>query len=472
MSARLPCDILKKRVIDTGLCTRCGTCVGACPAGNLSIPDPLGDCLPEAGDSCTSCGLCLDSCPGETVEFGPLERELFGAGVEGDPLLGVIRKTYLARAEDSACRSAGSSGGVVTALLVDLTRRGEIGGALLYAPDGKEPWRGTGRIVTGVEDIVRAAQSRYHLSPMNTALRELLSGGTNDAAESSRDFGSGKPDDAGAAPGDFSSGGPEGSTADRIAYVGLGCHVHGLRKLLAREPAGGGRLGPVIGLYCGNNLYYEATRVMCRKLGVKDFDAVRSISYREGTWPGSFAVRTAGGAVRMISKLDFNQVIPFYVNRRCLFCIDLTNELADLSVGDGWAKEENGGDGWSVVLERTQRGAGILERAAASGAVHLEEIDLEDARRMHSHAFDLKKRGAFLRLGLWRRWGFTVPRYDRAAPAVKAGRKAAEIIVSLQFLLSSSRAGRAVFGILPVRLIGAVFRGLRKVWIVGTRQSS
>jgi coenzyme F420 hydrogenase subunit beta len=429
MSAKSPVEILIETVVKTGLCTRCGTCAGACPVDNIAIADPVGACLPAAGDACTSCGLCLEGCPGAAVDFAPLERSLFGDAAS-NRLLGVVRSAYLAFATDAGVRRSASSGGVVTALLLDLVGRGESNGAVLFAPHPEEPWRGWGRIVSTAEEIAAAAQSRYHLSPLNTALAGL------------------------------------GDAAGARAYVGLPCQIHGLRKLEAAGwMRGGTALSPVIGVYCGNNLYYEATRVMLRKLGVRRLEDVTRLSYREGAWPGSFAVRTADGGTRSISKLDFNQVIPFYINRRCLFCVDLTNELADISVGDGWAKEGSGGEGWSVVLVRTEAGARVFENARRAGVVEAEPIALDAAERMHSHAFDLKKTGSFLRLRLWGGWGCAVPRYDRPGPRVSAARRLFEIALSLQFAASSSPAGRAAFRALPARALGRFFRMLRKRWM-------
>ncbi len=432
MSAPLPCEKLNEMVIRTGLCTRCGTCVGACPVGNLTIPDPTGSCLPVAGDTCTSCGLCLAGCPGKLVNFRPVERSLFG-DAEPNRFLGVVRRAYIGYASDPVVRLAGASGGVVTSLLIGLLGEGRVRGAVLYARHDTEPWRGWGRIARTDGEIRDAAQSRYHLSPMNTVLGEIVD--------------------------------EEGP----FAYAGLPCHVHGLRKLEGAGWDGNSKIGPVIGVYCGNNLYFEATRVMLRKLGVSRLSDVESLSYREGIWPGSFMVRTKDGSVRSISKLDFNQTIPFYVNHRCLTCIDLTNELADVSVGDGWAKDWSTAGGWSVILTRSEAGEEILERARGSGMLYIEDITIEQAEQMHSHAFDLKKAGAFIRLGLWKKWGYPVPRYDRESPTATRGRKLTELIVSMQFIILSSRPGRLVFGILPAGALGAFFRGLRKMWIALTR---
>jgi len=113
MCAKSPVDTLIETVVETGLCTRCGTCVGACPAGNLVIDDPAGSCLPSERGLCTSCGLCLSACPGASVDFAPLEKSHFGDAPSGR-LLGVVRDAWLAHAAEAGTRRVGSSGGVVT----------------------------------------------------------------------------------------------------------------------------------------------------------------------------------------------------------------------------------------------------------------------------------------------------------------------------------------------------------------------
>jgi hypothetical protein len=174
--------------------------------------------------------------------------------------------------------------------------------------------------------------------------------------------------------------------------------------------------------------------------------------------------------VRRIPKLDFNQAIPFYINHRCLTCIDLANELADISIGDGWAREEESEKGWSLLLARSETGEVMVREAAAAGAVHLEEISAEEASNMHSHGFDLKKKGAFIRLKLWKGWGRNVPVYDRQPPQLGLRRKIVEVLVSLQFIICSSRPGRAVFRMLPIKVVGGVFRAARKIWMKRSKE--
>ncbi len=433
MSARLPCEILGKDVIEAGLCTRCGSCAGVCHLDNIRMADRTGSCLPEYGARCDSCGLCLECCPGAKVDFRSLEKMLFGE-VPADPYIGAARKAWIAHAADEGTRNAGASGGVVTGLLLGMLDNRAIDGALLFGMDESRPYLGKGTLARTAPEISAAAQSKYQLSPMNERLSELAS-----------------------AEGLFS-------------VCGLPCHVHAIRKLQKAGWEGSSHIGPVIGIYCGNNLYFEATRIMLRKLGVRSLEDVDRMSYREGDWPGEFSVTTRDGNRASVSKLDFNQAIPFFINRRCLFCTDLTNELSDISVGDGWSKEGKGRGGWSVVIARTAEGERIVEEAIGEGSIVAQETGLEELVPMHSHAFDLKKPGAWTRIGSWKRLGFKVPEYTGQPVKAGPGRRFLEFFISTQFLVLGSVAGRAAFRVIPSRALGPFFRWLRKTWMTLTRK--
>ncbi|MBU8921038.1 MAG: Coenzyme F420 hydrogenase/dehydrogenase, beta subunit C-terminal domain [Bacteroidales bacterium] len=433
MSVQLPCETLISKIVDTGLCTRCGTCVGVCHLDNISIPDYMGDCLPSAGNRCDSCGLCLSSCPGGEVDFSRLEKR-FICDSKTDPFTGIVKSAWVARAVDEKVRASGASGGIVTALLNFLIETDNADGALVYSMDRDKPFVGRGVIARSKAEVAEASQSKYHLSPMNEALADL------------RD-------------------------AERIAVSGLPCQIHGIRKLQDSGWEKASSIGPCVGIYCGNNLYYEATRVMMKKMGVKSLEDVKRLSYREGDWPGYFSVVNKNDESLRVSKLDFNQAIPFYINHRCLFCTDLTNELSDISVGDAWSKEGLEEGGWSIVLARTGEGEKLVRSAIETGIIIAEDISHQEVLSMHAHAFDLKKYGSWLRVSAWKYLGYKVPSFNQARPDIKTGRKIAEILFSMQFMLCSSKVGRKMFSLLPVGALGPIFRWLRRTWINISRRN-
>jgi ferredoxin len=47
-------------VIDPTICTGCGACIEACPAGAITFD---GECARIDPDLCVECGTCADECP-------------------------------------------------------------------------------------------------------------------------------------------------------------------------------------------------------------------------------------------------------------------------------------------------------------------------------------------------------------------------------------------------------------------------
>ena len=102
------------------LCTRSGTCVGACPENALVIGK---DFYPEINeDKCTECGVCNEVCPGEKVNFKELSEITFGHANYDDSFDGEVLKTFVGYSTDDKIRGGGAGGGVITGLLWDLLK--------------------------------------------------------------------------------------------------------------------------------------------------------------------------------------------------------------------------------------------------------------------------------------------------------------------------------------------------------------
>ncbi len=425
-----PWQELLRDVVQTGLCTRCGTCVGVCPSGVLEFAAIDQQCLPAAvrPEACAGCGLCRDACPGKRVSFAELHASAGDAPV-ASAALGPIRRVRLAHARDPAVRSAGGSGGAVTAMLCGLLDRDEITGAIVLDAHPAAPWRPWPRIARTRDEILRAAQSKYCVTPTNVALREI------------------DPD------------------ADRLAIVALPCQIHALRTLQRRGWPAMKAVSLVVGLYCGNQLHFAATRSFLNRHGVSDLSEVAQIRYRDGRWPGNVRCVLTDGRAFSIPKVHFNHLISAYVVPRCLLCADLAAEGADVSAGDAWDRQrERSGEGRSLIITRTVRGERAVADAVSNGLLDAEEIDLERALAMHAHALDLKKVGALLRVEALRKRGQPGPVYDLPVPRVSWRRRAAEALVGLHFRLCGGRLGRWIVDHLPFGAVGPLYDAARIVW--------
>lgn len=325
-------------VVRDGLCNSCGTCVAICPQGAVGMVETPGGLLfaKVSKESCDCCGLCLRACGGSHLENGLLSGE-------ADPFKGEVLAAYCGYATDPEVRLRGQSGGVVTALLSFLMDSGEIDKALVT----RMPENGTLRpepfLARGKEELFETQGSKYCPAAVNAEIpREV------------------------------------GKNCQKLALVGLSCHIHGLRNAQQFQANWKDGVGVAIGLFCDRTLTYAAIDFLVNKGNVakEDVAAFRYRDKMQGGWPGSIFIRTkAGNNIRVPSR-ERQIIKDYFTPLRCRLCFDKMNVLSDIAVGDAWKVKEDKA-GFSVLLARTQSGLALIERAKKAGYLCLDEIDPE-----------------------------------------------------------------------------------------------
>jgi coenzyme F420 hydrogenase subunit beta len=424
-------DILKSRVIDENLCTRCGSCVGVCPRQALTFEDPLGDCLPTLIGDCSGCDApCLVGCPGLDVDFPRLTEFVF-PGQESDFLLGVTKGQYIAYSSDPHVRSQAASGGVITSINQHLLETGQVDGVATLIVTDDDPLRPKPVIATDAETLLLAQQSKYSIAPLNTIMAELE------------------------------------SFQGVVSMVALPCQVHSIRKLQAAGHSEAvGKIKVLIGSYCGTLMHFQAITDLLGKFGVHDLKEVTKLEYRAGEWPGKTRITLADGRVHELGKFYANYMNLLYPVERCLTCTDLTSEFADISGGDAWAPVyEERGQGFSLLVTRTEIGEQIVQECVAKGKIVVaESITREAAITMHSHGLDNKKNGGFLRIQHRKILRKTTPEYGYSPRQVTHLRKALAIPITVALMMGQTRIMRWFVLLLPLNLVGAAFKRLRVLW--------
>ena len=394
--------------LDSNLCTYCGTCVAVCPTKSL---EACNEKIRLVG-KCNSCGLCFSICPGRYVSFNKLNRMFFGK--ESNDIIGHHKSIYVAHSKNPDIRQRGSSGGAVTALLLYALENKIIDGAIVVGMSEKEPWKYDIKIAKTPKEIKEASQSKYSLVPLNSILRKLENENGN------------------------------------FAVVGLPCHIHGIRNLqsIGWEPAN--KIKLLIGVFCGFNLHFSATDYLIKKTGTKKSD-IKSLEYRGGPWPGGFQIKTKNDGEKFIKKFHYNFVNSIYSPKRCLLCIDLMNELADISVGDAWI---DGIDekGWSTVITRSDTGAALFEDAKNCNYIDYRKIPKEQLIKSHSHLIKYKKKGAFVRLQLNK----VKPIYECTFPELSKKELLSEALFYYFIKIVSNRYVRKVIGMFPLKILGQI----------------
>jgi coenzyme F420 hydrogenase subunit beta len=426
---------LKRDVIDTGLCTRCGTCVGVCPEGKLEFADPLGNCLPvaAAAPNCADCpGWCLEACPGAGVDYVALNRQVFGK-LPDNFLLGQALDWQVAWAADPEIRAAGASGGVLTAMARHLLESNTVQGIVCLIDDPAQPLLPRPVIARDMEALRLAQQSKYSIAPVNTILRELE------------------------------------AFDGEVAFVGLPDQVASLRKLQKLGHPAMKKVKVIFGSYCGAVQHFTAVTAFLRKNGVRDPSLVRRVEYRAGAWPGKLRITLTDGRTFELEKFYANYMTLFYSVERSLLDVDLSNELADLSFGDAWApRYEERREGFSLIAVRTERGREIFDRCKAAGKIQTQPSSLDDSLSMHSHGLYNKKYAVWSRIDLRRWMGGKVPDYGYVGVRTFK-QKCVGLLIALVFAFGRTRLARAIVQIMPMEITGRAFTFVRKHWRNATR---
>ncbi len=271
---------LESRIIQTGICTVCGSCISSCPLYYIRMVDGKPK-RPKKKAACKNCSVCFDSC---YKTSGEIMGRRHG--------IGQYRRLVAAKWNKSGSYQ---DGGIVTALLKCAYDMELIEGALLSSGEG---WKPVPSVATCAEDFITSGGTKYEVSPVLMNLRPAI----------------------------------VEHELDKLAVVGTPCHIQAVRHLqrikLELSPA----VAFTIGLFCSGNIAFDGISEQISRMGVKKEDVDRMTISN-----GEFTIQ-AGNSNTSIPLSDLKNRIPHH----CQFCADHTSELADISIGsegspEGWS---------------------------------------------------------------------------------------------------------------------------------------
>ena len=374
-------------IVKEGLCLRCGTCVGICPKDAIILNEDYYPYCPDY-EICNDCGLCLKVCPAVEVNLPEIVKQTFGEIDYDYYSNGFFIKTYMGKTTNENILEKASSGGVVTQILDSLLNENIIQGAIVTISDTEKPWKAKPILARKSDEILESAQSKYSVSPVNSLLKELE------------------------------------NLDGKIAYVGLPCHIHGLKKAISLKSKLKDKIYLIIGLLCSTNIEEMSTRDMLWASRIKEQD-VKKIEFRKGDWPGKIGVKVKDGTQKELHHLSHKEgafafLMRLYPCNRCLYCIDASSEFADISVGDPWIKDEKGkykySGGWSLVIERTNKGKEVLLNIKNKNELILKQIPENELFESNRTVLYTKKKINSIRLDRAKKGGKIVPNYHIKLP--------------------------------------------------------
>jgi coenzyme F420 hydrogenase subunit beta len=344
-------------VPEQGLCHGCGGCSGACPTDAITMrPTPQGTLAPEITlDLCTNCGLCFSVCPGHSFDMPYFHGKLYGAPPP-HPEVGHYREIYAGYAADPAIQWAGQSGGVISALLIDLLERGEIQGAVVTRAHPSDPTKAETFIARNRADILSCVGSKY---------------GPVSAAEGI---------------------GLIRKEKGRFVFVGVSCQIHAFRKASEFSKTLAPKIYAYFGLHCKGIYSTHFFDFLLARYGLKPSD-VKSFNLRSKEWrgwPADLRIEThAGKTIDLSGGLSRTGPRDYFAQMRCLTCTDKLNEFSDISFGDcrvPWVYDkktlheaEGGGNpGQSDIVVRSEAGSRIMASAIERGILVTKAMDWRD----------------------------------------------------------------------------------------------
>lgn len=335
------------RVLRGQLCTGCGLCASlAGPAIEMDVVAPGYNRPVQRGPIARAAEQAIAAtCPGALIE--PWDDK-----TNVDPYWGPWRRVLTGHATDETVRFQGSSGGVLSALLIHALSAGLVDRVIHVSADPANPTRNLIACSRTAEDVLSGAGSRYTASsPLAGIDRELAEGGS-------------------------------------IAFVGKPCDVSALRRLARVDPRVGRHVVLALSFFCGGMPSHDGVDRILATMGV-DPDDVVAFRYRGHGWPGTAAARTRNGRVAEMSyAASWGDHLSKEVQFRCKICPDAVGGVADIACADAWYGNDGGypsfdeGEGRSLVVTRTAVGEGLLASALASNAIKVENLDIGEVARM------------------------------------------------------------------------------------------
>ena len=331
---------LFKEVINKDLCALCGACIGDCPytvfyRGKIRMLDL---CTREEGH-------CYEYCPRTHTDLDAINNKLFGVPFSGAEI-GSVKEVFMARSKDAKVRSAAQYGGTVTSLLLLALETGLINAAITTKTgDDKLP---AASLARSAAEVMSGAGSSYMAYPVLEALNRM-------------------PKDS----------------QDSLGIVVTPCQAIALARMRLDPPkqrAGLDNLRLSIGLFCtwalAYDRFYEFLKNNLDLPKVKKFDIPPPPANRFDVYIG-----------KEVKSFPLDEVRKYRMPT-CAYCLDMTAEFTDISVGS-----VEGVEGWNTVIVRTQRGAELIAEAKKKGKLEIKELPAQSLAHLKEAAFNKKARG-------------------------------------------------------------------------------
>ena len=329
---------LMEHVIGKNLCIGCGACQELCPYFR-SYRGKTARLFP-----CTKTeGRCFTYCPKVEIDLDELSQASFGKPYSGEPL-GHYHSIVMSRAGERAGKASFQSGGTVSALIRFALEKKIIDGAVLTAKDGIAS---VPTIAAAADEVLQCASSKYAAAPTLSALNQAVKKGMS-----------------------------------HIGVVSTPCQSLAVAQMKA-APITDDRIhesiGLVVGLFCTWSLDFRRFAAFLEDR--LDVTTIRKIDIPP---PPAEVMEVFTDSGKMEYPLqEIRELVP----ETCSYCIDMTSEFSDVSVGVVEGRTDR-----NTLIVRTAEGRQLVEEAEREGWLVLEPLPEKNLGHLEWAAGNKKRR--------------------------------------------------------------------------------
>ncbi|HZJ84679.1 MAG TPA: Coenzyme F420 hydrogenase/dehydrogenase, beta subunit C-terminal domain [Syntrophomonadaceae bacterium] len=323
---------LKNDVLNNGTCALCGACLDWCP-----YIKNMEDHLVLRFDCNVPHGRCYSLCPRTFTDWEEVSNHFLPA-IPKDEKIGPYLKVHKVKASQAI--DGQQDGGTVTHLLKTVLEEELVETVLLTKTDDNIVPQAL--LTNDLTEVEKAAGSRFLAAPSFRKLIDAQLDGTK-----------------------------------RMAVVGRPCQIQAVRKWdYFRRPERDSVDVIGIGLFCMWSLKWDFQDFLEEEFAGEKVE--RLVMLQDGV-----KVITD----KQTKHISAEELGPYTRPEGCNYCLDMTSELADISVG---ALEIE--PGWNTVIIRTNKGQELFDKAVEKGYLVVEDYPEDELNRLKDASLGKKVR--------------------------------------------------------------------------------